>query len=53
MPGFITYIFSTEGESLNRKDLLEFLLGKIDRLSEEDLYHINNLSDKSVVFDVR
>lgn len=52
-PGYMTYIFSTEGETVNQKELLEFFKCRLERFGEEDIYQPNFLTSKSIVFDVR
>lgn len=51
-PGFVSYIFSTEGEKVGKTDLQEFLSNRVERFSPDDLCQINYLSDKALVFDV-
>ena len=52
-PGFITYLLKTEGESIDKKELIEFLSNYLERFGQEDIFHVNKLSEKTIIFDMR
>ena len=51
--GLVTFVFSSEEESVNEKELFEFLKERVERFSGQDIQNINMLSRHLLAFDCR